>query len=99
MGNVEHGKGYDAKNMMHTIRLLQVAEEIGRDGQLHVRRTNREALLFIKSGDFPYDELLGLADELVERIETVYQKSALPETPDRKKLEAVLVEMRTELYQ
>ncbi|MEM6772558.1 MAG: nucleotidyltransferase domain-containing protein, partial [Bacteroidota bacterium] len=35
-----HGQGYDAKNMMHTIRLLDMAIEIFRDGRLNVRRPN-----------------------------------------------------------
>ncbi len=39
--NENHGKNYDSKNMMHTIRLLQVAEEIIKDGKLNVKRTNR----------------------------------------------------------
>ncbi len=37
MMNDSHGKGYDAKNMMHTIRLLQEAEEILRDGILQLQ--------------------------------------------------------------
>ena len=48
--NADHGKGYDAKNMMHTIRLLQVAEEILQEGKLHVKRGNRDELLSIKRG-------------------------------------------------
>ena len=47
-GTMQHGKNYDAKNMMHTIRLLQVAEEILATGQLRVKRPNREELLSIK---------------------------------------------------
>jgi hypothetical protein len=57
-GTMQHGKNYDAKNMMHTIRLLQVAEEIFTTGQLNVRRQNREELLYIKAGNADYDDLL-----------------------------------------
>ncbi|MEJ7666589.1 MAG: hypothetical protein WKG07_47255 [Hymenobacter sp.] len=31
---VQHGKNYDAKNMLHVFRLLQMAEEIAVTGQL-----------------------------------------------------------------
>lgn len=96
--NLNHGKNYDSKNMMHTIRLLQVAEEILRDGKLNVKRPNREELLNIKSGNMNYDDLLGMADRLMENIESYYLTSSLPNSPDKKKAEKVLVEMREELY-
>jgi uncharacterized protein len=97
-GNAAHGKGYDAKNMMHTIRLLQVAEEILTTGTLNVKRPNRSTLLAIKTGEFPYDELLSMAHTLMDRIEMAYATSALPEHPDKEHLEWVLVQMREELY-
>ena len=95
---MEHGKGYDAKNMMHTIRLLQVAEEILSTGTLNVKRPNRDELLSIKAGHFQYDELLTMAHSLMDRIESAYDQSPLPELPDSQKIEAVLVQMREELY-
>ncbi|NDV65897.1 DNA polymerase beta superfamily protein [Bacteroides sp. 224] len=96
--NLNHGKNYDSKNMMHTIRLLQVAEEILHDGKLNVRRPNREQLLNIKSGNMDYDELLVMADKLMENIESYYLTSSLIDTPDIKLAERVLVEMREQLY-
>lgn len=98
LGNVEHGKGYDAKNMMHTIRLLQVAEEILTQGRLNVKRFNRDELLSIKAGDRPYDDLLEMADSLMTRIEAAYFNSPLPEVPDKEKAELVLIQMRETLY-
>jgi len=97
--NMQHGKNYDAKNIMHTIRLLQVAEEIFTKGQLIVRRPNREELLSIRAGNAEYDDLLEQANGLIERIELAYESSALPETPDEKAIEKLLVEMRMELYE
>lgn len=97
-GNQAHGKNYDAKNMMHTIRLLQVAEEILRDGRLNVRRPNRDELLAIKRGEFSYETLLEMAETLMERIETAAQHSPLPEAPDESRVNAALVRMREKLY-
>ncbi|XZF14533.1 nucleotidyltransferase domain-containing protein [Chitinophagaceae bacterium MMS25-I14] len=96
--NMQHGKNYDAKNMMHTIRLLQMAGEILREGRLLVRRPNREQLLNIKSGKYEYDELMLMADELMNEIENAYSASVLPAAPDKAMLEKVLVQMRNELY-
>lgn len=99
LGNVEHGKGYDAKNMMHTIRLLQVAEEILTENRLTVRRSNRSELLSIKSGQYQYEDLLAMSDSLMARIEAAAQISTLPELPDRLLGESALVNIRMALYQ
>jgi len=97
-GTMQHGKNYDAKNMMHTIRLLQVAEEILTTGRLHIKRPNREELLSIKAGMAEYDDLLKQANGLIERIEAAYVTCLLPESPDVKAIERILAEMRMELY-
>lgn len=96
--NRNHGKDYDAKNIMHTIRLLQVALEIVRDGKLNVKRKNRNELLSIKRGEFNYNELLKMAEELMQKIEQETTKSLLPEKPDAVLIETLLIEMRTTLY-
>ncbi|HCO68163.1 MAG TPA: nucleotidyltransferase [Dysgonomonas sp.] len=96
--NLNHGKNYDSKNMMHTIRLLQVAEEVLREGKLNVRRPNREELLDIKSGNMDYDDLLAMADKLMSSIEYYAETSTLQDKPDIDLAERILVEMRGELY-
>lgn len=94
-----HGKNYDAKNMMHTFRLLDMAIEILRDEQVVVRRPNREELLQIRSGHFSYETLIEKANEKIEEVNYWYEKSNLPKEPDREKIEEVLVKMREELYE
>ena len=96
--NIEHGRGYDAKNLMHTFRLLDMAEEIARDGMVIVRRPNREELLKIRRGEFAYEELVARAEERIERIGELFEKSALPETPDYERANAALVEIRRRHY-
>lgn len=96
---VNHGKNYDAKNMMHTFRLLTMAKEIARDGKFQVRRVeDREFFLSIKAGDFEYDELLGMADELIAEVEELFAQSQLPDSSDMALLERLLVEIRQEFY-
>lgn len=95
---ISHGKNYDAKNMMHTFRLLNMAEEIGREGVIKVKRSDREFLLRVKGGEFNYDELVEKAEQKIEEIESVYAKSNLPEQPNVDKINNLLVEMREQLY-
>ncbi|MCC6371525.1 MAG: nucleotidyltransferase, partial [Bacteroidia bacterium] len=95
---MEHGKNYDAKNMMHTFRLLNMAEEIAKENKLHVRRHDRDFLLQIRSGIFEYDDLVKIADEKIEDIKLWYAKSTLPETPDLVVLNECLAEIREKIY-
>ncbi|MBE8726793.1 nucleotidyltransferase domain-containing protein [Flavobacterium hungaricum] len=96
--NQQHGKNYDSKNMMHTIRLLQTAEQILSTGKLNIRVPNREELLDIKAGNRAYDDLLEMADNLIASIESHYQTSTLPERPDEAKAIQTLIKIREELY-
>ncbi|SDF18104.1 DNA polymerase beta superfamily protein [Chitinophaga filiformis] len=93
-----HGKNYDAKNMMHTFRLLSMAEEIAVERKVIVQRKDRDFLLRIKSGEFEYDDLLKMVDEKLERMDELYERSGLPETPDINKAEAILVSIREQFY-
>lgn len=93
-----HGKNYDAKNMMHTFRLLNMAEEIARDGEVNVKRHDRDELLKIRSGHFAYADLLSMAEEKVVMIEELFAVSDLPESPDSKRIEEVLVTFRKTIY-
>lgn len=95
---ISHGKQYDAKNMMHTIRLLEMALDIALTGQVVVERPNRDELLAIKSGESDYDSLLAQADALTEQIEAAFAKSNLPECPNRASALAALVAVRNQLY-
>ena len=92
--NTEHGRGYDSKNLMHTLRLLDMAEEIATEGVLRVRRPNRDWLMRVRAGEFSYEEIVARAEEQLERVEAAYETAALPEYPDQKKVEEVLLEIR-----
>jgi len=93
-----HGKNYDAKNMMHTFRLLNMAEEIATEGKINVRRHDRDFLLNIRSGHFAYEELVDMANEKILGIDELYERSTLPEEPDVTLADKILAEMREELY-
>ena len=96
---IAHGKNYDAKNIMHTFRLLDMAEEILSMGNINVRRPNRAALLEIRKGVFEYNILMERAEEKVAIIEKLYTTSTLPKMPDKIQIEQILVEIRKAFYQ
>ena len=83
---------------MHTIRLLEMAYDIAITGQIIVERSNREALLAIKSGASDYDALLNQADQLTQKIETAFNDSALPNNPDYQQALSALITARNQLY-
>ena len=93
-----HGQGYDAKNLMHTIRLLETARDLARYGELRVRRENRDELLAIKHGAFTYEALLARAEALVAESTALFAQSALPDAVDKEAAIAALVAMREALY-
>lgn len=95
---VQHGKNYDAKNMMHTFRLLDMAAEIARENRIIVRRPNRDFLLKIRKGDFEYEELLKLAEAKIAEIEVLYAKSDLPDKPNLVKINQLLIKIREVWY-
>ena len=72
--------------------------EIAVEGLLRVRRPDAAELLRIRAGEFEYQELIARAEEKVARIKELYAASDLPEMPDRRALEDVLVRMRESFY-
>lgn len=96
---LSHGKQYDAKNMMHTFRLLHMAEEIARRGNFMVRRTaDRDFLWKIRQGEFDYEDLVQKAAEKMEEINVLFDRSDLPDAPDESMLNDLLVEIRSTYY-
>jgi hypothetical protein len=77
---LSHGKSYDAKNMMHTFRLLNMAEEIALYKQVIVFREDRDFLLKIRSGIFEFDTLMSMVEEKMERIRVLMKSQTCRNT-------------------
>lgn len=95
---MNHGKQYDAKNMMHTFRLLNMAHDIATKGEIIVRRPERAELLNIRLGNFEYEELVNKAQEKLSIIKEAFEKCDLQEKPNRTILNNLLIEIREEWY-
>ncbi len=92
--NSQHGRGYDSKNLLHTIRLLDMAGEIAREGVLRIRRPNRDYLLRVRSGEFDYEDLVSRAEEQLATVVTDFEASGFQDQPDRERVNRLLVEIR-----
>ncbi len=97
--NQQHGKNYDAKNMMHVFRLLMMAQEIATEQRIKVRRTDRDFLLAIKRGDFEYEDLLAQAKTIQMKLPELFEQSGLPDAPDLSQVNDLLIDIRTAYYQ
>ena len=86
---------YDAKNMMHTFRLLLSGEQLLREGRPLVRFTG-EKLAFLKdclAGRYAYDELIQMAEEKTAELKELRDRSDLPDEADPGRIDALLREL------
>lgn len=95
---LNHARGYDSKNMMHTIRLMLTARDIFKENRVNVHTPYREELLKIKDGHYTYEELLEKVTVLHTEIDQLYVDSVLQERPDEMKAKSILVSIREERY-
>ncbi len=98
--NISHNKNYDAKNMMHTFRLLHIAEDIAKHNNINIRvnEDERTYLFKIKNADFEYDYLVDKAEGIKEELEFLYKKSDLPEKPNKEDVVHLLISIRERFY-
>jgi len=96
--NIDHGKNYDSKNMMHCIRLLRMATEIARDKIVLVKRPDVTDLMTIRNGDRDYDELLLEAEDTLAGLDELYEHSDLPDSVDKDFVNQLLIDFRMKVY-
>ena len=98
LSTLEHRGGYDAKNMMHTFRLIRMAGEIARTGRPVIKRPDREELLSIKAGTYSYEDLLAMAAKEIISIDEAFSVSSLRAEPDQAAIESWAIRIRTAWY-
>ena len=85
--------GYDAKNALHLIRLLRCGVELLTTGKYRVwREHDREELLAIRHGGWPFGRVMDKANLLFDYIDAALEDSPLPDEPDREWAENFLVQ-------
>ncbi len=89
---------YDAKNLMHTIRLLLSGESILTRGYPVVRfdGAQRDLLLQVRHGRLSYGEVIALAEEIKARCMALREHADLPEAADAQAVDDLLIELTRE---
>lgn len=93
IGQEEGLRDYDAKNMLHTFRLLLSGKNILEKGEPTVRFKGEELRLLcdIRDGKFQYDELIQKVEIMLDELNSSYLNSNLPEEVDESKLKELLL--------
>jgi hypothetical protein len=94
----EHGQRIDGKNMMHCMRLIRMATEIGRGEGIQVRRSDREYLLSIRRGEIDLETLIEEADDAIIEMDKIFENSNLPNKVNRDLIDGLLIKIRKEFY-
>lgn len=88
-------KNYDAKNMMHSFRLIHMAKEIASGKGMNLYRTeDHDFLMNIRNHKYEYDELIKLADKEKEEMYEIMKHSTIPDSVDENKLNEILFNLR-----
>lgn len=90
--------GYDTKNAAHLIRLLRMGIEFLIEGRLYVHRKDGDQLISIKRGEWSLEQVKTEADHLFKRAEEAYMVSKLPNEPNHKEAERLLMEIILEHF-
>jgi hypothetical protein len=94
----KEGQTVDAKNMMHCMRLIRMAKEIGRGEGIQVRRADREYLLSIRRGEVDLDSLIETAEAEIKDMDKIFEESDLPDKIDTNLVNTLLIKIRREFY-
>jgi len=89
-GNCKHG--------MHLKRLADTCIDLLKTGEYIVKRPNAEELISIRNGAWSYEKLLEWFKDAMLEIEELYQTTQLQNTPNRKKLNQLLMEIVEESF-
>jgi len=75
---LEEKFGYDCKHAVHLVRLMKMCGEILDTGKVIVKRPDRDELLEIRNGAWPYEKLLEFAETEDRNMQDKYDRSTLP---------------------
>lgn len=89
-----HGQLIDGKNMLHCVRLLDMAKEIAKNGELTVRRPNADYLLSIRRGEVNLQSIIDKCEDDIVELDELYEKCSLPDKCDRNFADNLLMDIR-----
>lgn len=94
-----HGQQIDGKNMMHCMRLIKMAQEIGSGKGIIVRRPDAQELLAIRRGEVNLEELITMADDEINKMDDIFDNSTLPNSVNTTLVNTLLINLRRGFYE
>jgi predicted nucleotidyltransferase len=92
--NISHNQGYDGKNMMHCIRMLDMAIEIAHGEGVNLVRSNRDWLLAVRRGEVSYDEIMSIIVKKDTEMKDAFDKCSLPDKVDMNFAHNIILQIR-----
>lgn len=93
------GHNYDAKNVMHCMRLVRMAKELAQGKGFNVVRTwDRDYLLDIRNHKFEYEDVMTQLEKEKLEMEEAIKICTLPEKVDFDKVNDLLYDVRLKYY-
>ena len=94
------GHNYDSKNLMHTVRLMEMGVEIAEGKGFNVRRIGDDVkhLLSIRNHELSYEEIMKEAEDLKAKFDKVAETTNLPEKIDYEYMNSLLKKARKIAY-
>ncbi len=93
-----HGQKIDGKNMMHCVRLMQMAREIAEGKGIVVRRENAKELIDIRKGKVDLQSLIDGVESEIKEIDKLFEESNLPDSVDSKFISELILNIRKRIY-
>lgn len=81
------------KHAMHLVRLLDTGTELLEGKGINTYRNNKDFLLEIRNGKYDYNQIFEIVDEYEKRFDYAKENTVLPENPDFKKIEELVIEI------
>lgn len=96
-GNLGHN--YDAKNVMHCMRLVRMAKELAQGKGFNVVRDwDRQYLLDIRNHKFEYEDVMEQLENEKAEMEEAIKSCTLPDYVDVEKVNDLLINARRKIY-
>jgi hypothetical protein len=95
------GHQWDAKNTMHSIRIMRMATEMAEGKGLILDRGkagDREELLKIKAHGLKFEEVKAIMLDTERKMDDAFLKTNLPDEPPLEKLETIMIKIRESIY-
>lgn len=86
-----HGQKIDGKNLLHAVRLVNVARDIGNGKGMIVRRPENEYLLEIRKGKHNLEEILEKVTKDIEGLSQIFDNSTLPDNVSKENINKLVL--------